>query len=67
MKVRKCRGCGMTPVLTEMLKSEGYDADLFQYEHDGSHADCDRVDLTNDACMPVESKTQATRDWNAVA
>lgn len=67
MKIRKCRGCGMSPVLKKMLKSEGYDVDLFQLEHYGSHGDCDRVDLTNDACMPVESRARAARDWNAVA
>lgn len=35
MEVRKCHGCGAAPVLKVMLKSEGYDADLFQFEHDG--------------------------------
>ena len=67
MNVRKCRGCGAAPRLTGMGKAEGYTTDLFQYEHDGSHEDCDRVDLVNDACMPVESKSQAARDWNGVA
>lgn len=50
-----------------MRKSEGYDVDLFVLEHEGGFDDFDRVDLANDACMPVESKALEAGDWNSPA